>query len=101
LIHSLNNLKQKNQLSEDKKNMLLKLLSSKTHLREKLLAMQHEMDELAKKLTLNKGSVSASQSIRPGVNITIGDARYPVENELKNCTLRNTGSKVTIVGPSV
>jgi hypothetical protein len=99
-INTLSNLKQKNMLTEDKKALLLKMLSSKMVMREKMSKLQDEIDELVQVLTSNTGSVRASKVIRPGVRVTIGNAQLAVRDEIQNCKLWNNGAKIAI-GPNV
>jgi hypothetical protein len=99
-INTLNNLKQKNMLSEDKKALLLKMLSTKMVMREKMSKLQDEIDELVQVLTTNTGQVRAAKVIRPGVRVTIGNAQLAIRDEMQNCKLWNNGAKIAI-GPNV
>lgn len=97
-INTLNTLKQKGQLTDEKKNTLLRMLNAKMMIREKMVKLQDQIDELTLMLATNSGSVSASNYIRPGVRVTIGNAQMTVRDEIQHCTLKNNGVKVAI-GP--
>jgi uncharacterized protein (DUF342 family) len=99
-INTLNNLKQKNVLSDDKKALLMKMINTKMQLRDKMNKAQDQLDELVRLLTTNTGTVSVSRLIRPGVRVTIGNAQLNIREELSNCRLRNDGSKISI-GPNL
>lgn len=97
-VTTLSNLKQKGQLTEEKKNLLLKMINAKQMLRDKMNKLQLEIDEIVQLLTVNNGTVSASNMIRPGVKVTIGNSQLTIRDEIQNCTLRNNGAKIAI-GP--
>lgn len=99
-VTTLSSLKQKGQLTEEKKSMLLKMINTKQMMRDKMNKIQIEIDDLVQQLAVNKGTVSASKAIRPGVRVTIGNAQLSVRDEIQNCTLRNNGAKIAI-GPCV
>lgn len=90
--------KQRGALDEAKKTMLIKMINTKTIYREKMTAIQNDIDIMARTLTVNTGTVAASNIIRPGVKITIGSAQLLVREDLAHCKLRNNGEKVA-VGP--
>jgi hypothetical protein len=99
-INTLNALKQKNMLTEDKKTLLLKMINTKMLLREKMSKLQDEIESLVRILTSNTGTVSASKVIRPGVRVTIGNAQLAVRDDMQNCKLWNNGAKIAI-GPNI
>jgi len=88
------------QLNDAKKQLLMKMLNAKMSFREKMNKLQLELDQMAQTLTANTGTVSASNVIQPGVKVTIGNAQYAVRDKMPNCTLRNSGEKITF-GPYV
>jgi hypothetical protein len=100
VIVKLNELKQKNMLTDEKKSLLLKMLNTKMIMREKMAKLQDEIAELVKILTTNSGSVSVSKVIRPGVRVTIGNAQLAIRDEMQNCKLWNNGAKIAI-GPNI
>jgi uncharacterized protein (DUF342 family) len=97
-INTLNELKQKNLLSDDKKNLLLRMINTKITLRDKMSKLQDEIEGLSTNLTTNNGTISANKVIRSGVRVTIGNAQLVVRDEIQHCTLRNNGERITI-GP--
>jgi uncharacterized protein (DUF342 family) len=99
-INTLNTLKQKNLLTEDKKAIMMKMVNTKMQLRDRMNKAQDQLDELVRVLTMNTGTVSVSRVIRPGVRVIIGNAMLNISEELSNCRLRNDGSKISI-GPNL
>jgi hypothetical protein len=99
-INTLNALKQRNLLTDDKKTLLLKMINTKMLIREKMTILQEEIDELVKMLTSNSGSVAVSKVIRPGVRVTIGNAQLAIRDDMQNCKLWNNGAKIA-VGPNI
>jgi hypothetical protein len=99
-VNTLNLAKQRDSLDETKKALLIKMINMKMQYRNKMNKMQDEIDEIARHLAVNVGTVSASNTIRPGVRITIGSAQMLVREDIPNCKLRNNGGKIT-VGPNV
>lgn len=98
-IAVLNLAKQRDQLDDAKKAILIKMVNTKMVYRNKMTRIQDEIDELARQLAVNKGTVSVSNVIRPGVRITIGSAQLLVKEDISNCRLRNNGDKISI-GPN-
>jgi len=99
-VATLNLAKQRNALTEDKKPLLIKMINMKMVYRAKMTKMQDEIDDLVRQLAVNVGTVTASNMIRPGVQVTIGSAQMIVREDLSNCKLRNNGEKISI-GPNV
>jgi hypothetical protein len=99
-VNTLTVAKQRDMLDEDKKALLIKMINMKMVYRQKMNKLQDDIDELARLLAVNTGTVSASNMIRPGVRITIGSAQMLVREDLPNCRLRNNGEKIAI-GPNV
>jgi uncharacterized protein (DUF342 family) len=95
-VNMLNVAKQRGTLDEAKKAMLIKMINTKTIYREKMTKVQDEIDSLARTLSVNTGTVAASNAIRPGVKITIGSAQLLVREDLAHCKLRNNGEKVAV-----
>ncbi|MCL2664421.1 MAG: FapA family protein [Defluviitaleaceae bacterium] len=93
-VNSLKALQKKDQLNDEKKELLLKMINVKLGLQTKITELQNEMDEHAGAMNSSSGSVSASKFIRPGVKVVIGNAQMLVTDEISNCTLRNNGEKI-------
>jgi len=85
-------------LTDEKKQLLMKMLNAKMTFREKLNGLQLKIDTTNQSIKSNAGTVSASNVIQPGVRITIGNAHLTVRDKMSNCTLRNDGEKITL-GP--
>jgi len=85
-------------LTDEKKQLLMKMLNAKMTYREKLNKLQLQIDELNQSITSNAGTVSASNVIQPGVKVTIGNSNLTVRDKMSRCTLRNNGDKVAL-GP--
>ena len=99
-VSTLSVLRQKNQLPDDKKAILVKMVNMKMVYRDKMTKMQNEIDEITKRLATSAGTVTASKVIRPGVRITIGNAQLTIRDELSNCKLRHNGDKI-VIGPNL
>ncbi|MCL2225586.1 MAG: FapA family protein [Defluviitaleaceae bacterium] len=99
-VETLNALRKKDQLTPDKKALLVKMVNMKMVLRDKMTKLQNEIDEITRNLAVNVGTVSVKNVIRPGVRITIGNAQMTIRDELSNCRLRNNGEKISI-GPNL
>ncbi|MCL2048947.1 MAG: FapA family protein [Defluviitaleaceae bacterium] len=99
-VETLNVLRKKDMLTDDKKAILVKMVNMKMVLREKMTRTQNDIDEVKRKITGNIGIVSAKNVIRPGVRITIGNSQMTINDELSNCRLRNNGEKIAI-GPNI
>ena len=99
-VMTLNAMRQKNQLTDDKKAILVKMVNTKMVYREKMTKMQEEIDTITRSLAVSIGTVSASNIIRPGVRVTIGNSQMTIRDELSNCKLRNNGDTISI-GPNL
>jgi len=96
-VTTLTLLKQKNQLPNDKKAILVKMINMKMVYRDKIAKVQEEIDMVTRSLAVSAGTVTVGKIIRPGVRITIGNAQITIRDELSNCRLRNNGEKIIIV----
>ena len=99
-VSTLNVLRQRGQLSDDKKPILVKMVNLKMVYRDKMTKMQEEIDSITRSLAVSAGTVSASKVIRPGVRVTIGNSQMTIRDELSNCRLRNNGDKI-VIGPNL
>jgi uncharacterized protein (DUF342 family) len=90
-------LKEANQLSEEKKDVFLKAMYSKTFLRDRLDALTKEIDALSIHWAgKNEGVLYASAVVRPGVRVTIGDAMLYVRDDIEACRLYNDNGTILI-----
>ena len=99
-VSTLNIMRQKDQLTPDKKAILVKMVNMKMVYRDKMTKMQEEIDAITRSLAVSVGTVSARKVIRPGVRVTIGNSQMTIRDELSNCRLRNNGEKISI-GPNL
>jgi len=99
-VETLNAMRKRDQLTPDKKALLVKMVNMKMVLRDKMTKLQSEIDDITRNLAVNVGTVSVKNVIRPGVRITIGNAQMTIRDELSNCRLRNNGEKIAI-GPNL
>jgi uncharacterized protein (DUF342 family) len=88
----------KGTLTDERKQLLMKMLNAKMTYRENLNKLQLQIEEMNQMLTSNAGTVSASNVIQPGVRVTIGNSQLAVRDRMSHCTLRNNGEKITF-GP--
>jgi uncharacterized protein (DUF342 family) len=100
IVATLTALRKKDQLPDDKKSILVKMINMKMVYRDKMTKMQDEIDNITRNLSVSAGTVSASKFIRPGVRVTIGNAQMTIRDELSNCRLRNNGEKI-VIGPNI
>ncbi|MCL2456511.1 MAG: FapA family protein [Defluviitaleaceae bacterium] len=99
-VETLNTMRKKDQLTPDKKAILVKMVNMKMVLRDKMMKLQEEIDTITRTLSVSVGTVSVKNVIRPGVRITIGNAQMTIRDELSNCRLRNNGEKI-VIGPNL
>ncbi len=88
-INTLQNQKKvKRNFTEEKDQLLEKMLSSREELTIRLSEISEEMNELKSYLKLLRtiGKVSVSKNVNPGVRIGIKDIYYDVSNEFKYVT---------------
>jgi len=88
-INTLENQKKhKRGFTDEKEELLAKMLSSKEEFSIRLSEIKEEMNELKSYLKLLRsiGKVSVSKEVFPGVRIGIKDIYYDVSNEFKNIT---------------
>ena len=99
-VATLTALRQKNQLPDDKKAILVKMINMKMVCRDKMTKLQEKIDEATRALAVSTGTVSVGRVMRPGVRVTIGNAQISIRDELSNCRLRNNGQKI-VIGPNL
>ncbi len=85
-------------LSEEKQELLDKLLNTREELTIRLSEIKEEMEELKSYLRLLKtiGNVSVSKNVYPGVKIGIKDIYYDVTNEFKYVTFVLDSGRIRI-----
>jgi len=93
-----NQQKIRRNLSEEKQELLEKMLASREEGNVRLTEIREEMDELKSYLKLLKtiGKVSVSKNVYPGVRIGIKDTYYDVTNEFKYVTFVLDGARIRI-----
>ena len=99
----MNNLLQKlieehnaGKTNAEKKNLLLKSLQVKAHLKNELQKLEELLTEMKQSLETQRGVIYAYDVIRSGVKVTIGNATMFIRDDLQNALLRNEGSKIVI-----
>ncbi|MFW6138046.1 MAG: FapA family protein [Spirochaetota bacterium] len=96
-INTLENQKRGGRrLSDDREELLEKMLSSRDELTVRLSEIDEEMNELKSYLKLLKtiGKVAVSKNVYPGVRIAIKDIYYDVTNEFKYVTFVLEGGRI-------
>jgi uncharacterized protein (DUF342 family) len=93
-----NQQKMKRNFTDEKKNILQKMLSSREELTIRMSEIKEEMEELRSYLKLLKtiGNVSVSKNVYPGVKIGIKDIYYDVTNEFKYVTFISESERIRI-----
>jgi uncharacterized protein (DUF342 family) len=98
-INTLNNQKKTGRnFTEEKEELLGKMLASKNELDIRLNEINEEMNELRSYLKLLKtiGKVSVSKNVYPGARIAIKDIYYDVTNEFKYVTFILDSGRIRI-----
>ncbi len=88
-INTLENQKKSRRgFTEEKEELLAKMISSREELSIRISEIKEEMNELKSYLKLLRsiGKVSVSKEVFPGVRIGIKDVSYDVSNEFKSIT---------------
>ena len=96
-VNLLTTQQKKGQLTDERKQLLMKMLNVKMTYREKLNKLQMTIENTAQAITSNSGTVSASNFIQPGVRVIIGNAQLTVKDKMQNCTLRSDGLKIKLL----
>lgn len=98
-LNILSTLEKNNGLTENKKELLDRLINTKKSLEEEIEVLDREVNVLYSQLrNLNKGKVKIADTIYPGVKIIIGDSYLIVKDEMKRCTFYRDGGDIR-VGP--
>ena len=93
---SMKTLNEKNALTDKNKNIFLKLLHQQAHLRDQILQVKAKLEKVAGSMDDAGGTIIATDMIRSGVKITIGNAKMHIRDDIKSCVLRNVDSIVKI-----
>jgi uncharacterized protein (DUF342 family) len=93
-----NQQKIRRNFTEEKQELLEKMLASREEITVRLTEIREEMEELKSYLKLLKtiGKVSVSKNVYPGVRIGIKDTYYDVTNEFKYVTFVLDGARIRI-----
>ncbi|PHV69873.1 hypothetical protein CS063_13630 [Sporanaerobium hydrogeniformans] len=90
-------LKSQASLDPQKQAMLRKLLDAQGPLKETVEALQHEYRELANTLRdVQDGMIKISDTIHPGVKVTIGSTIKYIDDSQVHCTIRRTEGEIVI-----
>lgn len=98
-INTLQNQKKAGRsFTEDKEELLEKMISSREELSIRLTEINEEMNELKSylKLLTTIGKISVSKNVYPGVRIAIKDIYYDVTNEFKYVTFILDAGRIRI-----
>ena len=95
----LDNLKKINRLDSEKAKMYLKLIKTKTTLLSNLNDTKNEYQILENSIkNSSRGKIKVSETIYPGVRITIGNSTFFVRDEMARCTFYREEGEIKI-GP--
>ncbi|WP_202708761.1 DUF342 domain-containing protein [Sporosalibacterium faouarense] len=87
-ITLLNRLAKNNQITKDKKQLLIKCISDRNTLTNTLNELKEELLDIENQIEmLSKGKILAKDIIYPGVKITIGKNIMFVKKEIKHCSI--------------
>ncbi|MCL2618260.1 MAG: FapA family protein [Defluviitaleaceae bacterium] len=96
-VKSLKALNEKNALTDKNKNIFLKLLHQQAHLRDQLMKLKGRLELISSSLDGESGSITATDVIRSGVKVTIGNAKMHIRDDIKSCVLKNEDSAVKVL----
>ncbi len=94
IIKALNTAQE--ELSDDKRNLLLKSFHTKIYLSSEKSKIEKDIRELLPKLENKLGKVAASEVIHPGVYVAIGAARLRVDTPIRAASLVNRDGEVKV-----
>ncbi len=94
IINALNSVEE--ELSKDKKNLMLKSFHTKIYLTSEKAKVDKEIKELLPKLENKQGRVGASEVMYPGVYVAIGAARKRIDDKLQSTALVNRDGEIKI-----
>lgn len=98
-ISLLNRLAKNNKLEEDKKQILIKSLRTRTILAQKIEDLKSKIEQIDYEIELlSKGKIKVQNIIYPGVKIIVGNSVMFVREEIKYCTIYSEKGSVKI-GP--
>ena len=98
-ISLLNRLSKSNSLEEDKKQILIKSLRTRTVLAQKVEDIKSEIEQIDYEMELlSKGKIKVQNVIYPGVKIIVGNSVMFVREEIKHCTIYKEQGSIKI-GP--
>lgn len=95
----LDNLKKANRLDSEKDKMYIKLIKTRTALLNNLSDTKNEHERLENSIkNSSRGKIKVSETIYPGVRITIGNSTFFVRDEMARCTFYREEGEIKI-GP--
>jgi len=96
-INLLNRQLKRNELNNDKKQLLIKSLQAKTFLSNKLKELKSKSTQLDFEIdNFSYGKIKVENVIYPGVKITIGNSVMYVREEIKHCTVYNEEGSIKV-----
>lgn len=98
-LNLLENLKKANRLDSEKTQMYLKLIRTRDILLEELGDSRKDYEKLEKSMQgPSRGRIKVSETVYPGVRITIGNSTLFVRDEMERCTFYREEGEIKI-GP--
>ncbi len=95
----LNRLRKNNRISPEKEQLLIKCLSDRNTLLNRINDLKQDLQDLESEIdTLSKGRVKVRDVVYPGVKITIGNSIMFIKKEYKHCTFYEEDKEIKI-GP--
>lgn len=96
-ISLLTRLQEAGELSEAKRDLLIKSTKTKIYLQQQILSTRNEMDQLLPLLEVKAlGKVKALKLIYPGVKVTIGTISMYVREDIQYCTLYQDQGEIKV-----
>ncbi len=97
-IDLLAKLKEAGQLTEERRNSLIKALQSKSYLTTKINELNEKIESIKPAFSKGAGTIKVKQKVLPGVKIIIGNAVLYAREDINSCTLYNKDGDISI-GP--
>ncbi|MDK2836465.1 MAG: uncharacterized protein PWP21_1242 [Thermosediminibacterales bacterium] len=96
-IDLLTKLKEKKLLTKEKENLLEKLEKTKKHLSEQIYLNEKSYEELYQEINnLDRGKIKVTETVYPGVKVTIGNISMKIKETIKNVVLYKADEQIKL-----
>jgi hypothetical protein len=87
---------EKNEITEERKQLLMRTIHARKANKEKMTEIQKKIEEMMYVLESSRGMIKASNYVRSGVTVIIGNAQMKVRDDIPCCTLINEAATVVV-----